>query len=344
MLKKVVPLILCISTLFFFAGCKSNSGTEDNTSTDGTSSVATDSTDSSSTASTTPSPSSSAVDSAVVAANKRLLTTVRTARSGAVAEGANRAYADAFNALEKERAELTDAVNAEDGTDYSAQLRELANKYRALERLAKAKDLKQKVDDNNFADSDIVSYTAGVDALEASEKLLSENADGTALLTNATTAYNSFRKILETKFAALAKEERTAAFNAKKKADDVRCAVAAKEEYNAAVDAFRKGDSAFVTNDPEGAYESYHTAKESFLSMADDIGVKRAAAQAAIERAKNRAQESNAVAKQADKDAPLGNATVKGIEAEDTVLLETTTFDNPEAAEADIPEEIQEAN
>ena len=196
----------------------------------------------------------------------------------------------------------------------------------------------------DFADSDIVSYTAGVDALEASEKLLSENADGTALLTNATTAYNSFRKILETKFAALAKEERTAAFNAKKKADDVRCAVAAKEEYNAAVDAFRKGDSAFVTNDPEGAYESYHTAKESFLSMADDIGVKRAAAQAAIERAKNRAQESNAVAKQADKDAPLGNATVKGIEAEDTVLLETTTFDNPEAAEADIPEEIQEAN
>lgn len=338
MLKKVVPLFLCISTLFFFAGCKSNSGTEDDTSTDGTSSVATDSDDGSD------SSSLSAADSAVVAANKQLLDTVRTARSGAVSEGANRAYSDAFNALEEECAQLTDAVNAEDGSDYSLQLRELANKYRALERLAKAKDFKQKIDDNNFADSDVASYTAGAAALEATEKLLSENADGTELLAGATTAYNSFKKILETKFATLAKEERIAAFNAKKKADDVRCAVAAKAEYNAAVDAFRKGDSAFVTSNPEGAYESYHTAKESFLSMADDIGVKRAEAQAAIERAKSRTQASNAAAKQADKDAPLGDASVKGIEAEDAVLLETTTFDNPESAEADIPEEIQEAN
>jgi len=339
MLKKLIPLVLCLSTLFYFASCKTNKDAGDGAGEDpsantelnsDTNNSGNESSASNSNAGKIAEPTPEEIN----AENQRLLRSLKNARSAARSKGANKLYADQWKDLEKEYAEIEKTVESADGMDYTYELKELAAKYQALGRLAQARDLKQKIDDYGFADTDKVAYSTGTVALEAAEAMIKQDKwEGKEVSASANIAYESYRKILATKFASIAKDERYAALRAKAKAEEVKCQIAAKADYNKAVTTFKHGDNQLATN-PETAYDEYHSAKESWLAMAEEIGAKRAAAQAAIERAKNRTEESNAVAEQADKEVPLGNEPVKGIEDENAVLLEESTYEDPEAAKA----------
>ena len=61
----------------------------------------------------------------------------------------------------------------------------------------------------------------------------------------------------------------------------------------------------------------------------------------AIEEAKKRVAESQKFAEEADVKAPI-TEPVEGIEDEDAVLLEEDDYEDPEAAEADIAEELED--
>ena len=129
----------------------------------------------------------------------------------------------------------------------------------------------------------------------------------------------------------MAKTERAAALEAKKNADSVKAGVAKKAEYIEASNTFKKADASFVTKDLEGAYKGYRTAKNTFTNLYETIAAKRAAAQAAIERAKQRVAEAENYTKEADTIAPI-EGEVAGIEKEDAVLLEADNFANPDDA------------
>ena len=133
----------------------------------------------------------------------------------------------------------------------------------------------------------------------------------------------------------MAKTARSDALAAKKNADSVKAGVAKKAEYTDASNTFRKADSDYVTKDLESAYKGYISAKNTFNGLYESIAEKRAAAQAAIERAKQRVAEAESYSTEADAIAPL-EGEVAGIEKEDAVLLEEDNFANPDDAVIDV--------
>ena len=221
------------------------------------------------------------------------------------------------------------------------EARELAIKAGAEDKapeLLKAIDdyyaeLKAKGDSINSAES--AELVARYKALAAYIKAREAKQD---IDDNDYASYN--QKAYDEGVASLAKVE--AAYEAKKQADGVKAAVSRSEEYKAATASFQKGDTVYAMQNSKAAYDNYKSAKETYLKLYNEIYEKRAAAQAAIEAAKKRVAESEQYAIEADTKAPL-TEKVEGIEDEDANLLEEDAFKNPEDAEIDVAETIEEA-
>lgn len=274
--------------------------------------------------------------------NSSDLAKAASARDAAVAAGADKTTPDQFAAVDVLYKSLQAA--AETGADTSAGLQDVTARYNALEKYAKALDAKKRVDDLGYASYDQSAYDKGNTAVNSLKDLfINPAATGAQWLEQADTAYNSYNAVLTTAFKKLAKDERTAAFTAKRNADGIKAGVAAKDSYDAAVQEFRAGDSSYSMQNPESAYNHYQTAQKGFETLYNDVSAKRAAAQAAIDAAKQKAAESAQSAEQADKTAPLTGDNIKGIEAEDAVLLEKQEFADPKAAEADVPADITDS-
>ena len=280
-------------------------------------------------------------------ANKALLAKVEESRKAAVAAGAEDADPNGLAAADA-ILEAQKALADSDAGDMSAVLNDLNDRYLALEAYAKAKAKKDKIDSLDYSGYNKSSYDAGVKILEELARPESNLVPGAARLKQAQSADEAFDAVLNSAFKALAKEERTAAYEAKKLADSVKASVSRKTDYDAAVKNFKDGDSNYVTGNPEGALANYTKAKESFNGLYNDIADKRAKAQAAIEAAKARVQESENVAIEADAQAPLGDGEVEGIEDENARLLEEDDFTAAENStvevSSDIAEPVEEAN
>ena len=240
---------------------------------------------------------------------------------------------------------LYDALQAqaEAGVDVSVALKDVQQRYEALEKYSKAVDSKLRIDELGFASDDPANYDKGTKALADFENLFSEsNILGLTMLEKSNEAYSSFNKVLIGSFKKLAKNERIIAFSAKKDADSVKAAVAEKEAYRNAVTDFRNGDSNYAMQNPEAALKNYQSAKVQFESLYKSVSEKREEAQKAMEAARNAVLQTQDYAAAADKEAPLASDEVQGIESEDTVLLQAETFADPKAAEAEIPEDISD--
>lgn len=265
--------------------------------------------------------------------NSTSLKKAQEARQQAIDAGVDKAMPKEFEAVDAQFNDIQDKMSKDPNGDYSEQLKDIAKKYEALRKLGIARDLKQKIDEQGLIEADKDSYMAGVDAYgDAMLQLSKQEVNGTLLLASANVACDSFYKVYNNAYAAKARDERLAAFKAKRLSDEIKCAVAAKDEYKKAVDLFKKGDSNYVTGRPDLAYENYSASREKFQTITQDIAQKRLAAQGAIDLAKEKTQESQNAALQADKTNPIDpNAPIAGIEADDAVLLEADTFADPEA-------------
>lgn len=210
----------------------------------------------------------------------------------------------------------------------------------ALEAFENARAARDLIEENGWEEYDESDYEKGCEKLDKLEEAF--EATGTldeSLWDTANAAYEDFKKVLAAAYKKLAKEERAAAYEAKQSADSVKAAVARNEEYTKAVDTFKQGDSHYATKNPQAAYECYKSSKETFLGLYEDLYEKRAAAQAALEAAKKAVEESAQFAEEADRIAPI-TEEIDGIEDEDTVLLEEDEYEDPDEAEADIPETL----
>ena len=262
---------------------------------------------------------------------------VEAARMAAIDAGASSVAPVVWTATEGIYNTEKAAVDTGTKADLSSVLNDLIARYNGLENLAQAKDLKDEIDENNFASYRQATYNAGSQILSDLTNPLSVVQSGSDFNKQAATAESDFRLVLRTAYNSLAQSERTAAYEAKLKADSVKAYVSRKDDYTKAVTLYRNGELRRSV-DPKIANESYKLSKEQFLTLFEEISQARAQAQKQIDEAKKSVAQSATVAEQADVEAPLGNEPVEGIEAEGAKLLEDDDFsDAGEAAVIEAP-------
>lgn len=267
-------------------------------------------------------------------ANKTLLALTDAARENAVASGAEKYFSEKFASAEEKYTIVKNNVETDSSKDYSAEIKDLTERYQSLASASQAKALKEKADELSLADENKSLYEAGQKALEE-YSALSDETSGADFLAKANEALNAYSNVVNKGLKANAARERQAALEAKKNADSVKAGVAKKEQYTKASETFKKADSSYVTTNIEGAFKGYKEAKEAFNSLYEEIKEKRAAAQALIDAAKQKVADSENYAVEADSIAPL-EGEVAGIEAEDAVLLEEDSLANPDEAVIDV--------
>ena len=264
-----------------------------------------------------------------------LIAKIDEAREVAILAGAEKNAPDLLNSIdgiyEKAKEE-----NLQDNAD------SLILKYSILANYAKAKNAKIEIDENDLSGFAQKNYDEGVICLQKVEEVLSniEEIEPNALK-DAESAYSNFTNVITIAYKKLAKEQRNLAYEAKVKSDSVRAGVSQKERYKEAADNFKSGDTLYSMQSPKKALEKYELAAQLFTELYEEVSEKRAAAQAAIEAAKRKVQESSQFAEQADEESPI-TEKLDGIEDADTVLLEEDDYENPEDAEADISEDIDD--
>ncbi|MBO4319116.1 MAG: hypothetical protein J5857_01445 [Treponema sp.] len=271
--------------------------------------------------------------------NKILMQRIEAARQKAIDAGAQTTAPTLFKATEKIYETEKAIVDAGATEDLSTVLNDLLARYQGLENIAQAKELKDEIDENNFASFRQATYDEGKQLYTTLTNPLAVINSGADYNKDAAQAEADFRLVLKTAYSSLAKDERTAAYNAKLQADSVKAYISRKDAYTHAVSMYRNGELRRSV-DPKAANESYKTAKEEFLVLYDEISKARAQAQKEIDDAKKRVTESESTAVKADKEAPLGNQPVEGIEDENAKLLEDDDFSNAEQpAEIEAPTE-----
>ena len=264
-----------------------------------------------------------------------LIAKIDEAREVAILAGAEKNAPDLLNSIdgiyEKAKEE-----NLQDNAD------SLILKYSILASYAKAKNAKIEIDENNLSGFAQKNYDEGVICLQKVEEALAniEEIEPNAQK-DAESAYSNFTNVITIAYKKLAKAQRNLAYEAKVKSDSVRAGVSQKERYKEATDNFKSGDTLYSMQSPKKALEKYELAAQQFTELYEEVSEKRAAAQAAIEAAKRKVQESSQFAEQADEESPI-TEKLDGIEDADTVLLEEDDYENPEDAEADISEDIDD--
>ena len=326
-MKKVSITLLSIITLLFFISCGSKPAAEEQKP------------DAPDVQEAIEDVSNQVVDESLSEAEKlaKLMEQINEARKAAIEAGADRNCPDQMNKLDYLLSGLKDSDDPEGAA------KSIIDRYNLLANYSSALDTKKEIDDNGYASYAQNNYDRGVDNLSKVDAAFDKNPDDfdKSVFVNAENALKEFNTVINVAYKKIAKEERESAMEAKKKADSVKAGVARKAEYNEAADLMQSGDSLYSMQNAKKAAEKYKEANTKFTYLYEDVSEKRAAAQAAIEEAKKRVAESEKFAEEADVKAPI-TEQVEGIEDEDAVLLEADEYENPEEAEADLPESIEE--
>lgn len=277
-----------------------------------------------------------------------LIKDIEKSRRGAEEAGADMELPDLYNAANglfdrlKKR-----AASGEVSEELRRALENLNSLFKGLEAYTRAKEKKQRIDDNDYAKNNQKAYDDGASLIEELEDINKKSSSfiediekgksdkGNDFLKKAVKAGGNFDNV----FKSAATNERNAAFKAKKQADSVKASVSRKNDYDNGVGAFRDGDARYTNGDIEGSIEDYVTAKGIFSKLYKEVSASRQKAQSLINGAKEDIKRSEGVAVKADKSNPL-TARIDGIEDEKTVLLEADDFSYAKSTYVDIKEKI----
>ena len=260
--------------------------------------------------------SEAAVDAeaaALAAENARLMAELSAAKEAAQVAGAEGRFPEEFAEISAEYDALVKAQKESPSQDNRVKIEALRDAYLAMAKLSQAESIRERLVTAGLEDSDPATFQKGDAALAGAKRLLKDGVYDADLAEQSSIAYESFAAILAANFTTMCQSQREAALAAKERADSVKSAQAAKDAYAAAELAFSGADAAYNGKSYEVAYEGFVAAASQFTAVYEDVSVRRAAAEEAIRRAKEKVGASAALAAEADGIAPLGDA---GQEAE----------------------------
>lgn len=168
-----------------------------------------------------------------------------------------------------------------------------------------AKSMKEKIESLSLQGYNESAYNAGLTALDSYNTLVAENASAAEKLEKATLAENEFTEVLNTAFSKLASEKKAEVKAIREKALEIKADKADKVGYEAAQLLYTTADECSDVKDYENAYNYFVKSKVAFDDVYSNVSAKRQAALEAIERAKNKADDVDEFAAEADKIAPL---------------------------------------
>lgn len=253
-------------------------------------------------------PSESKIDAELtqmLADTARLLEEMNAARKEAEDAGAAELFPDEFGSVTSDYEALLKAQTENPTGDFRQQIENLRDKYLAMAKLAQAQQLRDQIMEANLQDSNAEAFQKGDEALSRARGLCAEGASGAQLIEQANLAYDSYHDVITSGYSNKCQTQRDLAIAAKEKADSLKADKAAKEGYAIATKALSDGDDAYAARNYEVAYNGFVEATKLFTEVYDDVFVRRAAADEAIRRAKQKVEASAAIAAEADEIAPL---------------------------------------
>lgn len=249
----------------------------------------------------TPSPTA---DDSFSSLNEAALATAENAREAAVVSGAMNLVPDEFQKVDSDYEALRKSVAEKSSENKSDEIASVTARFQAMERLAIAYQLRERIEELGFENVAPDLLVDGDSSMEASRALLS--TDGQQALVAANEACSSYENIVSSGFKSLCDSERTNAYAIKGKADEIKSAAADKDAYSATSLVLSGADASYATHQYESAYEGFAKAVVQFQEIYERVSAKRAAAEAAIARAKQKVDTTAVFAAEADEIAPLG--------------------------------------
>jgi len=165
--------------------------------------------------------------------------------------------------------------------------------------LAKAKDLKQQVDDLGLGPYDQNDYDAANKDFQAGQDAYGkDNAASKKSLDSAITGYNA---VLDTGGAQYLAQKQSDAEASKKAADDLKASVAVKDDYAAANDTYQRALKEKDAKDIQNAGKDFASAKDEFDAVAKTAQQKKDAAQQAMQDAQSGESTSQQKADESEK-------------------------------------------
>jgi|GEM_PF-1235528 len=242
----------------------------------------------------------------VKSAAEKLKTQMSAARKKAVDAGAVRYFPDELTVVDTAAAEARSVYDAGGSpADFNRKASDIVYQYNALEQASVAYSTRKKVNDMKFADSDRASYDAAEQAFAKAEKMFNEGAAGKDLYAQMKTAADKYNAVLNAGYKSMAEKERDKVLELKQKADAVKTGVADKNGYASAVAFYTRANQELQSGQAEKAYNDYISAYGALDKVYQAVLKKRAAAENAMERAKRRVEEADAVAEKADNTVPV---------------------------------------
>ncbi len=242
--------------------------------------------------------------------NGQLVQQIYAAREKAVAAGASEIMPQELAATDiMGESYLSMMEDGEDPQVVYAGFAEVLQYYQALEQASLAVTDARRVDELGFASYDQQNYSAGAEALAAAQAAFGQEGSGASVLQDASAARGAFASVLSTGFGNLAANERAKADTAKKESDAIKASVTLKDRYDAAGALYAGGVQALGSGMNEDAYNAFSSAATAYAKVYEDALIKRNAALQAMENARKVADDTEALAAEADIIAPLPQET-----------------------------------
>lgn len=256
-------------------------------------------------------------------------------RESAIAAGARSYFPEQFNQAELAENAARASFEADDikASYDSAQLALL--RYKTLQRGMEALALKKVIDDNGFVPYAPDAYEqAGVKYNEAA------NAYGTAdaaALEAADQSVMLYGTVKNAGYQALSSDMKTKAEQVREMCDSIKASRSMAAAYADANGSYTRGDAFGKADDWESAYNAYADSAVLFTDVFQQASLKKNAADAAMEAARNRQEYSSELARKADEIVPLPeDAEGFSDEPEETVLSGDTPPETDAADDSDV--------
>lgn len=252
-------------------------------------------------------------------------------RDATIAAGAPAFYPQQFN--QAKQSEQTALQLLETGDAFAAydEAQIAIMRYKVLQRAMEAIALKKVIDDKDFEQYDRESYAlAGVKFNEAAVAFGTADA---VSLDAANESVGLYYKVKNAGYQELSRDMRAKTLEIRDLCDSIKASRAMNAAYSGANGLFGRAEAYGNADDWEAAYMGYSESSIAFTDVFQQVSLKKNAADAAMEAARESQDYSSELAKKADEIAPLPEGAEGFSEDSESIDAQGVDVGADEAAE-----------